>query len=533
MEGQVFHRGAVMELAPELEKAGVSTHLLSLIRKEMIRPERAMLPDESEAFRFRHLLIRDAAYDSMPKQTRAELHERFATWLEHGGGLVELDEIVGYHLEQAHKNRAELDPADPHLEDLATRASVRLEAAARGAMGHGDWSAAIGMLERTVALLPQGDPRRLDALIQLGWPLNNAGRPQDARAAAAELAASQDPRFRSFADIIETMADCFMGMYNPESAVPRMDAAMIVFRDLGDELGMGWTEWIGNVVAWEGCRAEDAAAAAHRGVVHAEAAGDHTLAHEFKKNIASIAFYGPQHIDEAVRAAEEYVAEVEGHSLESAMAKGVLGRALAIQGNVDRAREMVTANIEKEREAGLLVAAAASCMSSAGVETTAGNLDEAERVLRAGIEELDQLGDRGFYATAVLLLAELLEQQGRYDEAAPLCIVIRETTAPGDLINVIGVDALEGWLLARAGNLEAGEQMLARAAARAEHIDFYDHKAMVLVMQAKTHGVAGRRAEAVAAAQDALADLREARATRSMPQGSRNWSHLSPDSPAS
>ena len=72
---------------------------------------RRTLPDD-DAFRFRHLLIRDAAYEALPKASRAELHERFAVWLEgRAPDLVELDEILGYHLEQAARYRAELgDP---------------------------------------------------------------------------------------------------------------------------------------------------------------------------------------------------------------------------------------------------------------------------------------------------------------------------------------------------------------------------------------------------------------------------------------
>src|SRR5205807_7700176 len=56
-----------------------------------------------DASRFRHLRIRAAAYDALPpKATRAELHQRFAAWLaEYGSSLVELEEILGYHLEQA------------------------------------------------------------------------------------------------------------------------------------------------------------------------------------------------------------------------------------------------------------------------------------------------------------------------------------------------------------------------------------------------------------------------------------------------
>ena len=79
----------------------MTPRLAALVRKELIRPDTAQLPGD-DAFRFRHLLIRDAAYDALPKATRAELHERFADWLEeHGADLVELDEILGYHLEQA------------------------------------------------------------------------------------------------------------------------------------------------------------------------------------------------------------------------------------------------------------------------------------------------------------------------------------------------------------------------------------------------------------------------------------------------
>src|SRR6185312_2952454 len=68
VEGEVFHRSAVQALAP------AEPH-------ELIRPERPQLPGD-DAFRFRHLLIRDAAYDAVPKTVRADLHHRFADWLE-------------------------------------------------------------------------------------------------------------------------------------------------------------------------------------------------------------------------------------------------------------------------------------------------------------------------------------------------------------------------------------------------------------------------------------------------------------------
>ena len=109
----------------------VPGQLLSLVRKELVRPDHTLIVGD-DAFRFRHLLIRDTAYEGLPKAVRAELHERFADWLEANVALVEQDEILGYHLEQAARYRVELDPADPAAAELAAaRPSVLGRAVAR------------------------------------------------------------------------------------------------------------------------------------------------------------------------------------------------------------------------------------------------------------------------------------------------------------------------------------------------------------------------------------------------------------------
>src|SRR5439155_5749992 len=140
----------------------VTPRLAALVRKELIRPDRSQLAGE-DGFRFRHLLIRDAAYDALPKATRAELHERFATWLEeHGAELVELDELLGYHLEQACSYRAELGmPSDDELAGAARR---RLTAAGRRAKLRQDNAAAVSLLERAVALVR---PAEIDLALEV------------------------------------------------------------------------------------------------------------------------------------------------------------------------------------------------------------------------------------------------------------------------------------------------------------------------------------------------------------------------------
>ena len=74
VEGDIFHLGSVEALTPHEARAGVADCLLALVRKELIRPHRATFAGE-DAFRFRHLLIHEAAYHAVPKEVRAELHE--------------------------------------------------------------------------------------------------------------------------------------------------------------------------------------------------------------------------------------------------------------------------------------------------------------------------------------------------------------------------------------------------------------------------------------------------------------------------
>src|SRR5919108_2417253 len=141
VEGEIFHRGTVQALSAD---GHVTPQLASLVRKELLRPDKPQLPGD-DAFRFRHLLIRDAAYVALPKAVRADLHERFAAWLEgRGADLVELDEILGHHPEQAPRYRDEL--GQPHAQ-LAERAGERLAAAGRRALWRGDSPAGSSLLE--------------------------------------------------------------------------------------------------------------------------------------------------------------------------------------------------------------------------------------------------------------------------------------------------------------------------------------------------------------------------------------------------
>src|SRR5438093_3662215 len=174
--GKVFYQGAVSELAPEPLRPEVGSHLMTLVRKEFIRPDHSDFARES-AFRFRHILIRDGAYNGMPKETRARLHEAFSSWLERAAGarVAEYEEVLGYHLEQAYRYRMELGTVDDGARGMADRAARHLAVAGRRALNRSDFTAAGGLLGRSIELLPPDDQLRLELLLDLAQALMDLG----------------------------------------------------------------------------------------------------------------------------------------------------------------------------------------------------------------------------------------------------------------------------------------------------------------------------------------------------------------------
>ena len=503
VEGQVFHRGVVQELAADGGGDDVPTHLLTLVRKDVIRPDEATFAGD-DAFRFRHLLIRDAAYDALPKETRAELHERFADWLERHAALVEQDEIVGYHLERAYRNRSELDSSDPRLDGLARRAAATLAAASRVAEARGDRGAMCGLVLRAIALLPEGDPQRLELMVGLAVPFNEASLPDEARAVAAELLASPEERFQAFGRLAELFNDAFGSDYRADRSEANLAAAREVFERLGDELGLAWAyhaEW---GLHWIALRTAAAGAAAQRAEAHARAAGDEPLAEQMRQAAQKMPAYGPIHVDEALLPARAMLAEATG-TVAQASAQRHIAKLLAMRGEAEAAREGMHAGNTSLREAGLLVDAAAGAMMTAFVELRAGAPDVAEAQLREGIDELVRLGNSSYRGTCMLLLADLLAARGAYDEASSLCSAVRDTIRTDDLTDVTKLDSLEGFLAAQSGAYEDGERLSARAVEVAATIDMYEHKAGAYEWHARTLALVGKPEEAREAATTALA----------------------------
>ena len=175
VEGEVFHRGAMIELVGPAHETTIDNSLARLAADALVRQAEPSFDDEA-AFRFHHLLLRDAAYRSTAKRRRADLHFLFAAWLEEKLGLrlPEAAEIVGYHLEQVCVLRGELGPLDDETKAVGGRAAATLDRAGRRGLARGDAASALNLFTRAAALAPD-EEARIEITLRRGIAAQEAG----------------------------------------------------------------------------------------------------------------------------------------------------------------------------------------------------------------------------------------------------------------------------------------------------------------------------------------------------------------------
>src|SRR6185437_5844812 len=248
--------------------------------KHLVRVESGV----GEAFRFDHLLIRDAAYNGLLKRTRATLHERFVAWgdrVNRGRDReVEFEEILAYHLEQAHRYLGELGPLDDHGRELGRRAAERLRRAGGRAFARGDMTAAANLLGRAGALLPPADPERLAFLPDLGEALADVGELDRARAlldeGLAHAIAGAGDAVVSGIRLARLLVLFFAsGGTSWDEEVERETArALPALEEAGDHAALARAWRLLASVHGRACRVEQESVAGRQAIAHARAAGD-------------------------------------------------------------------------------------------------------------------------------------------------------------------------------------------------------------------------------------------------------------------
>ena len=376
--GQVFEQSAVVELSPPSERQAVPGRLQALVRRELLRPARSRLAGD-QGFQFRHLLLRDATYDSIPKQTRAELHELFAVWGERRAGprLREIEEILGYHLERAWRYRVELGIVDQRNQRLAAAAASRLGAAGRRALGRGDLPAASKLLERAVGLLPEGDPGGLELLVELADVLVATGEFPRAEAILDQVAAAAaghgDQRLAAHARVGRLRMEVGVASDLDAAALQRETGqAIATFAEFEDQRGLAKAWGLLAALGFLRCRIAEAEAAAGQAITHARLARDDPSESWARGLLAQSAFWGPVPAVEGIRRCQDLLEQAAGNRRSELTAfqsmaglQAMAGQAEAALATIGRALALA-GDMGENRVAALAREFAASALSLAG-----------------------------------------------------------------------------------------------------------------------------------------------------------------------
>ncbi|MFN2469605.1 MAG: AAA family ATPase, partial [Gaiellaceae bacterium] len=479
--------------------------LPALVRKELIRPDEA----RPNAYRFRHMLIRDAAYERLLKARRAELHERFADYLESFERVPQRDELIGYHLEHAYQAQAALDAVAPARPELGRRAAGYLGRAGLGAFARSDIPATIGLLQRASRLLAPGDAQRLRLLPELGSALAEAGRFDDARQVlddAIEEARRVADRAAEGKARIEQLW-IRLGV-EPGEVTPEAEAAVRelvpLFEALSDDEALARVWRLSGFVSLMRSRFGELGVAMQRALEHALRAGNEREQGLVLFWIPQGAVWGPMPAEEGIAMCERLLADAAGSTSAEAGVLNGLSMLYAMVGRADDARRALQQSGEMYRELGLEVLYAVATMHAGPVELYLGDLPRAELGLVRAIEVFERLGERGYRSTAEAWRAQTLNRQERYAEAEEATRLSEELAAADDTPSQLGWRTERARALAHRGELEEAERLAREAVALAQPTDSLVDIGECAFALAETINLAGRTDEAAAAAAGAL-----------------------------
>jgi class 3 adenylate cyclase/tetratricopeptide (TPR) repeat protein len=449
VEGEVFHRGAVLELSHTRD---VELQLVGLVRKELIHPAPATLAGE-QAYRFRHLLIRDAAYAALPKETRAELHAHFAAWLEsHAQDLIELDEIAGYHLEQAAHYRRELGRPDG---DVERRAGHRLAAAGRRAGNRSDAPGAMNLLGRAVALLPEDDPVRAGAYLDRLMLLMSTDQAEERLRMIEALEAHADPALRMHGRLARLELRLWS---EPDDASLEVrsttEEAIGLFEGTSDHRGLAYAWHIRAHAAWLGSRARETFTAVEESRRH-ESRGDAIQL----RGLRDVMRFGP-----LVHGPFTTAEMMRDHDDLPEGVQFVLQAMVAFkEGRFDEAVELSDRHLEIMREWGLPVMLVPPKTQKADVFACQGRLDESIALWEEAAASLREFGQTSLLSTVLCQESLPHYQRGDLDDAERLAVEGEQLGAEEDVVNFAWGRSVRARIAVDRGNHAAAEE-LARSA---------------------------------------------------------------------
>jgi class 3 adenylate cyclase/tetratricopeptide (TPR) repeat protein len=509
IEGRGFHVGVVSALLADHPGIDVGAALAELEQRELVRRAPAAFAGE-RGYRFTHILVRDAAYDLIPKRRRADLHVGFAEWLRVAtAGRREVDEIIGYHLEQAYGYRRQLGRVDasPHRA-LAADASGHLSAAGRRVLDAGDRSSAAKLLTRAVALRPPDDPERAALLIDLGGVLREEGRFDVAQDALDEAVQLADERGDAALEARAQVERLLVRLQVDPEGVARLTARRggrlaRSLEEAGDHAGLARLWHLRALLSWIRAQAGEAVVDWRRAAVEAGRAGDDRMVSDALGWEASALTHGPTPVDEAFSRCAEILASLRGDPWAEALAHHQVAGLYGMRGEFDRAFELID-------QANAVLAGFSPTLDAAVshpeviVSMLAGDAARAERHLRAGRRVLAAMGERAVLASTEAWLGMAVLAQGRHAEADRLARRSARLTTADDVSPQVLWRRIRAVVLADRGRLTEATRLAGEAVELAAQTDYLNEHAGALEDVAHVHEVAGRPGDARRAREQAL-----------------------------
>jgi class 3 adenylate cyclase len=502
--GRDFRQSEVVALSPPEAAGTIGSALNVLVRRGFVRRRRATAAAE-DALAFTHVLVRDGAYAAVPKERRAELHERLADWLAQRGDA--LDEVIGYHLEQAYHCVHELRPADRHARQLAFEAGERLVSSGMQAFKRADLPATTNLLDRAAGLLPERSERRRTLLSEVGLASSlagDSGRAETVLSEAIALSAQEGDRraeLRAAMELAHVRLHQQEAGAAPDALIGLIESAMPSFEAAGDHRSLA-RAWILLGAAQGSYRCLNAVweEAAERAMTHYRAAGWPIT--RCVGELAEALLYGPRPADEALQRLTELLEEDIGRGGEANLLFHI-GALHAFGGRFDDARELIGRARVVVEELGFPGTLAEGDMMAGMVEALAGDVDAAERLYRSSCETLERLRYFGRLGTAAAELAEVLYEQRSLVESERWAETARTHTGPGDISAEFSWRAALAKVRAEQDEHEEAERLAREAQVLVAGTDALNQHGRVLLSLARVLRLAGRAHDASVAAQAA------------------------------
>jgi tetratricopeptide (TPR) repeat protein len=507
VEGKLFDRPAVVAISPAAERPVVAESLLTLARRDLIRPEPSGLVTP-HGFQFRHMLLRDAAYASLPKRERAELHELFAAWLngEAAARAVEYEELVGQHLEAAYRYRFALGPVNAKSRELARQAARQLTVAGRRALAREDMPAASNLLARAAELTGHGEASaRL--LHELGTAFIGVGKLAEAdvvlREAREAAVAAGDAHLEAHVLVTRLRLDLEVEPASVAVADREVGRVIRTFEAMGDEGGLARAWRLLASAHWHRAQAADSEAALAQAAIHAQAAADTDEEVTILGDLTGVALLGPTPVDDGIRRCEEALAKSKGHPSQEGRALRALGGMRGMLGDFEEARRLLGRSIEILDDLGLALWLGGALQVLGEVEMMADDPLAAEGAFRRSYDLFVRGGNRSYMATAAALLATALCALGRDEEAEELTGVSEAAAAADDVDTQMLWRAARAKVFAARGRLDEALRLGWAAVHVGRRTDFHASAGLLLDL-AQILVAAGRRHEAVEVVGEAL-----------------------------